>query len=582
MRMSNKQKLAMTVQRVFQILAEHPRGLSSNDLWDELTNSLHAPKGNGNGNGNGVLSSFENFTFSCVGPIKAGWLSAERNHWTLTEEGKKAFANYADAQQLVDEAGKLSSQGWLAVHFPASYAVAGRSKDQLTSELRTMRRVGVGRLLKESFGKQTSWQEQLPVQSPRNVIVSDVPAGVSLIEYVQSLGGSYREGSDAVYLSPQSLRGTAFQSLVENYPPDAGLKLVKKPGGLDESGYILGRAKGDSKIQLGMVHGHRHLSLVANFLYAMGIGPRLYDLVNLQCGVQLWTAYVIQDVGNNSPSIEQCRAGVERLRELHDHGIIKVILPEGFDDPEFECPACGNNALVDSAGQFRYVDFQNFLLGDYKSFLTRLATDAGEQTHFGDTALLRGGRYLYQSVPGVSLPAKRDVANRMKTLVRLFKEANVTVADRVVLDVGCNIGMMMAQYLKLGAKWCHGWDRTTTTTHTERMLLALGCTRFSTTAGDIARTQPMMTDLPAHVARSLDGCAISYLAIRGHINWLDSLRDIPWSFMIYEGHEGETYKDFEFYLADLRTLTNFELGPVATYVDGDSEERTVAILLRRP
>ncbi len=48
----------MIVQRVFQILAEHPRGLSSNDLWDELTNSLHAPKGNGNGNGNGVLSSF--------------------------------------------------------------------------------------------------------------------------------------------------------------------------------------------------------------------------------------------------------------------------------------------------------------------------------------------------------------------------------------------------------------------------------------------------------------------------------------------------------------------------------------------
>ncbi len=579
MKISNKQKVALTVQRVFQILAQHPQGLSSNDLWDELNNSLHAS--NGNGNGKGLLSSFENFTFSCVGPIKAGWLSAERNHWTLTEEGKKAFANYAEAQQLVDEAGKLSSQGWLAVHFPATYAAAGKTKDQLTSELRTMRRVGVSRLLKESFGKQTSWQEQLPVQAPRNIVVSDVPAGVSLIEYVRSMEPSYQQGSHAVYLSPESLRGTAFQSLVENYPPDAGLKLVKKPGRLDESGYILGRAKGDSKIQLGMVHGHRHLSLVANFLYAMRIGPRLYDLVNLQCGEQLWTAYVIQDVGNNSPSEAQCKAGVDRLRELHEQGVIKVILPEGFDDPEFECPACGNNALIDDTGQFRYIDFQNFLLGDYESFLARLATDAGEQTHFGDTALLRGGRYLYQSVPGVSLPAKRDVANRMKTLVRLFKEANVTVADRVVLDVGCNIGMMMAQYLKLGAKWCHGWDRATTTPHTERMLLALGCTRFSTTPGDIARTQPMIADVPAHVARSLDGCAISYLAIRGHINWLDALRDIPWSFMIYEGHEGETYKDFEFYLAELRVLTNFELGPVATYVDGDSEERTVAILLRK-
>ena len=236
-----------------------------------------------------------------------------------------------------------------------------------------MRRVGVGRLLKESLGKQTSWQEQLPVQAPRNVVVSNVPAGVSLIEYAQLIA-SYREGSHAVYLSPQSLKGTAFQSLVENYPPDAGLKLVKKPGGLDESGYILGRAKGDSKIQLGMVHGHRHLSLVANFLCASGIGPRLYDLVNLKCNKQLWTAYVIQDVGNNSPSDAQCKAGIKGLRELHGEGIIKVILPEGFDDPEFECPACGNNALVDGAGQFRYIDFQNFLLGDYESFLTRLAS----------------------------------------------------------------------------------------------------------------------------------------------------------------------------------------------------------------
>jgi hypothetical protein len=50
--------------------------------------------------------------------------------------------------------------------------------------------------------------------------------------------------------------------------------------------------------------------------------------------------------------------------------------------------------------------------------------------------------------------------------------------------------------------------------------------------------------------------------------------------MIYEGHEGETAKDFETYLNQLRSLTNVELGPTSTYVDGDSEERTVAILLR--
>ena len=257
-----------------------------------------------------------------------------------------------------------------------------------------------------------------------------------------------------------------------------------------------------------------------------------------------------------------------------------MILPDGFNDEEFECPSCCNNALVDSDGHFNYIDFQNFLLGDYETFLTSLAIEAAQETHFGDTTVLRGGRYLYQSVPGVKLPAKRSVANRMNTLSRLLEEAGVSVAERVVLDVGCNIGMMMSEYLKLGARWCHGWDRASTTPHTERLLFGLGCTRFSTTGTDIAKSRALKDDLPDHVATSLDGCVISYLAIRGHLDWLDSLKDIPWSFMIYEGHEGETFKDFESYLAGLRRLTNFELGPTSTYVDGDSEERTVAILVR--
>jgi hypothetical protein len=139
----------------------------------------------------------------------------------------------------------------------------------------------------------------------------------------------------------------------------------------------------------------------------------------------------------------------------------------------------------------------------------------------------------------------------------------------------------MAEYLKLGAKWCHGWDRRFVTPHTERMLLALGCTRFSTTGTDITKSRALVDDLPVHVRASLDGCVISYLAVRGHLDWLDALKQIPWSFLIYEGHEGETHKDLETYLQKLRSLTNFEVGPENTYIDGDSEERTVAILLNR-
>lgn len=576
---TNKQQLAEQVHKLFQILLQHSGGLSAKDLWSQLE-SAHQP-GNGNGASN-TSSSFEELSFFCVGPIKAGWLLVERSHWTVTPEGKAAYENYDSPQQFINAAAQQSTQGWLATRLPRAYSAAGKTKDQITSEVQTIRRVGISRLFKQSFGKPTPWQELLPVQSPRTIVLpgSVLTTNDSLLNHLRAASAAFGEGSHAIYLAPASLGLTEFKSLAADYPPDAGLKIMKNAGTIDESNYLVGRTKGDSRIHLGLVHSHRHLSLVANLLHAWGVGPRLYDLINLKCGDQIRTAYVVQDVGGGLPSLEACEAGIQKLRDLDAEGVIKVMLPEGFADEEFECPSCCNNALVDGNGHFNYIDFQNFLLGDYEKYLTSLASAAAEQTHFGDPSSFRGGRYLYQSVPGVKLPGKRDVSNRMKTLTQLFQQARVSVAERLVLDVGCNIGMMMSQYLKLGAKWCHGWDRATTVPHTEQMLLALGCTRFSTTGTDITKSRVLTDDLPRHAAAALDGCAISYLAVRGHLDWLDSLKQIPWSFMIYEGHEGESSKDFEQYLIGLKNLTNFELGPTSTYVDGDSEERTVAILLR--
>jgi hypothetical protein len=183
-------------------------------------------------------------------------------------------------------------------------------------------------------------------------------------------------------------------------------------------------------------------------------------------------------------------------------------------------------------------------------------------------------------VPGVSLPGKRSIDDRVVVLRRLLAEAGVTVEDRVVLDVGCNIGMMMAQYLKMGARWCHGWDRAHVTPHTERMLLALGCTRFSTTGGDITSAQPMEDNVPAFLRPALAGCAVSYLAVRGHIGWLDALARLPWAFIIYEGHEGETQADFDEHMQELEPTADFRVGAFSFYTDGDSDRRPVAILVR--
>ena len=576
MAINKKRQLAENVRRIFQILEGHPEGLSTKKL-SEYLNQVLVDQGN---NQSDTMPSFEELSFACVGAIKAGWLIVGRNWWCLSAEGRRAYEEYQDPRTLMVEAGKLSSQGWLAVHFPRAYFSAGRAKDQVLSEVRTIRRAGLSSILKQTLGKATPWQDALPIQSPRTISL-DLERLPSVENYLGQLGVSYFEGAHAIYLPPESIENTVFRSLVNDYPSNIGIKIVKNHGGVETGGYLTGRAKGDSRIQLGMVHGHPHLSLVANFLYAMGVGPRLYDLVNLVCGDQVGTAYIVEDVGQRTPTLAECEAGIQKLRKLDTQGFIRVILPEGFKDPEFECPGCSNNALVDSSGQFRYIDFQNFLLGDYERFLTNLAREAAQESHFGDTNVLRGGKYLYQSVPGVKLPGKRDVANRMETLSHLFEQAGISLRERVVLDVGCNIGMMMGQYLKLGARWCHGWDRPFVTPHTERMLLALGCTRFSITGTDITKSRTLLDDLPVHLRVSLDGFVVSYLAVRGHLDWLEALKEIPWAFLIYEGHEGETVEDFMTYLEELRNLVDFKLGPISSYIDGDSEERTVAILLRQ-
>ena len=150
-----------------------------------------------------------------------------------------------------------------------------------------------------------------------------------------------------------------------------------------------------------------------------------------------------------------------------------------------------------------------------------------------------------------------------------------------MLDIGCNLGMMMAEYLRMGARWCHGWDTGEITPHAERMLLAIGCTRFSLTGAWLDGNRDLVQDLPEFLRSRLDGCIISYLAVRGTLGWMEALASIPWKAIIYEGHEDETIEQFHEFLAGLRAKVAFDVGPVDSIRDGDCDARTLAILLRK-
>ncbi len=579
-----RKRVGELLLRVFEILLEERNGLPFSTVLKRLEQTLPLTDLERNVDPSKSPSRcFEVATLiGAVAPIKAGWLIDYKGCWSVTEKGREAYSEFHDPEAFLIAAGRYSLRGWLSLHFPRLYSLAGSALYKVKIEYRLIRRVGLFPLIRQAIKAMPRWQEILPLQTPQRLIIPDLSftGPDDLLRYIASIPAPSSQGAHTVYLPPSFVRQSSFRTLLERYPPDAGLKIVKSPGGVHNSRYYHDSLKRISVLHKRLIHDHRHLSLVANLLFSKGVGPRLYDLVELQFGAHICTAYVVRHVDGRVPSRTECEAGVKNIRDLENQGLIKATIPGGFEDEEFECPSCANNAFMDRNGRFNYVDFQNFLLTNYESFLRSTAVQAREASHFGDRTILRGGRYLYQSVPGVNLPGKRDIAVRAAVIRRLMETAGVSVKDRLVLDVGCNIGMMIAQYLKLEAKWGHGWDREQIIPHTERLLLALGCTRFSTSSGEISQSHRIEEDLPDFLRGSLNGCVISYLSVHAYLGWLDSLAHIPWGFLIYEGHQLETREDFDKYIQQLKNVVNFNVTAFGTYQDGDSDERILAILVR--
>lgn len=462
--------------------------------------------------------------------------------------------------------------------FPKLHSLYANSRAMLRTEYKVLRRIGIRSILRGSLWRSAEWRELLPMQKPRRIEVSGIQFDTinALLEQLDASNIAYAAGGNAVYLPPATLEATGFSVMRSYYPRDAGLKIVRDPGGIEESRYTSGSSR--SIINKKLTSSHGLLSLATNLLFLSELGPRLYDLVELSIGGQLWTAYVVQHVNGTVPLMDECKEGLKRIKALENTGVFQITLPGGYEHKDFRCPECNGNALMTEDGKFYYVDFQNFVLGSYDVFLRELAQNASKDTHFGDESVLWGGRFLYQSVPGLQMPSRRNVDQRIVVIERIIENAGLRLDDRLVLDVGCNIGMVIAEYLKKGAKWCHGWDMPQIVHHSEKLLLASGCTRFSLTGGKILGAQRLEDDIPEFMQPDLEGCVISYLAVRAHVGWLEALGRIPWSYMIYEGHQGD---DFEADMAEFRQLVNFDIVEATSYSDGLSDERDVALLVRK-
>lgn len=386
-------------------------------------------------------------------------------------------------------------------------------------------------------------------------------------------------GGWTLYLPPEQALAVC-PDLARRYPAGAGLKILKDPAPPESARYTpheLNAAPGAELLRR-LTPPPATLLRIAQALHRAGLGPRVHDLVALATPSGERTAYVVEDAPEPAPADRHAPFLADLKAVLADsalatmHGRIEGTL-------DFEPPDCNGNLRLDRAGRPVYVDFQAFTFRDELAELAAIVDDGRASVHFGAGRGFRGGgAYLYQGIPGLEA-GKRDVTRRWRDLETLLAEAGGSFQDRLVMDIGCNSGLMLYGGLARGACWGLGWDLPEVARVAGALLPALGATRSSVTGVAIGPETDFAADLPTHLREQRDG-VLFYLSVSDHIGFPEGVAALPWRWMIYEGHADQGIGDQAERLRAVPWLADAEIRASRMLVDGDSPPRPVLVLSR--
>jgi hypothetical protein len=306
----------------------------------------------------------------------------------------------------------------------------------------------------------------------------------------------------------------------------------------------------------------------AGLLYLEGIACRPFDCV--QAGVTAWVVEGFSHDVPQSAQVDRIHAVIDRLRTAGE-----LSCAPGWDADEM----C--RTAIDGSGAV-YCGLDHVTVADRLATMERIVD---EQTrgdlHYGCEVAVRGGRFLYQTIPGIGAHGRRETSRRWGLISSMLKEAGESLDRRIVLDVGCNAGMMLAEALSDGALWGLGWDRPEVVRHARRLLFALGYTRFDLIGEELGHRSSLLNSVPQALRPALDECVVLFLAIRHHLGFIPDLARIPWRLMVYEGGESERTATLNRSLEDLHRICAFDVVAATDVRDGGSGVRPLALLVRR-
>lgn len=98
------------LRKVFEILLPLPEGMRARDVISEVASKLKLTDWEKSEYESGGLRYDKIIRFATVDCVKAGWLLKNKGSWSVTEEGKKAYAKYQDPEQFAKNALALYKQ----------------------------------------------------------------------------------------------------------------------------------------------------------------------------------------------------------------------------------------------------------------------------------------------------------------------------------------------------------------------------------------------------------------------------------------------------------------------------------------
>ncbi len=435
------------------------------------------------------------------------------------------------------------------------------------------------KIVRRSLRSNKRAQVTFPLQSIREIPLSE---NVTHVDELRTLldkhGIGYEEGRHTLYLPPQEKLREIFEGSQLPSSPGCGYKILKRFATPEEATYL---SESDNQAIVKLLGGIHTQARSMACLSVLDLGPRLEEVLHLKAGENSITALAVEHVVGRAPTVMEYRHFMDRLRELTNQGLLSLANPSGFECGDFEEPLCNGNLIIDEQDRPRYVDPQLFLFDDGK-ILDALAGSSATNLHFGNKTQMisRGREFLYQEIPGMSSKAKRGTLDRWKRIDELLSRHQMCMADATAFDICCNSGMMLGQTLVRGAKQAYGWDLPEVAMAGNMILQLLGAGRARLIAAEITEDHDFIADLPHAPSGEKDKICF-FLAAWQHVGIPKGVGDLPWKWLIYEGHQDDDSRTTNEVLAKICESWNCEVLESTSVSDGLSDPRPLVLLARK-